>query len=393
MDFAAAGGPSPQLELAVIVPTYNERENIAILIERLSTTLEGIVWEVIFVDDDSPDGTAEVVAAHAARLTSVRLIHRTGKRGLASACIEGMLATNAPCVAVMDADLQHDETILPRMLARLQDESLDVIVATRNSQGGSMGEFNERRVLLSRIGQQIGHAVCRCKLSDPMSGFFLLRRDLILEVAPRLKPSGFKILVDILATSRRTVRIGEVGYTFGQRLNGESKLDVFVGVEYLSLILNKLAGGLLPPRISLFLLVGSLGVVTHMLTLTSLLRLGHVHFVAAQVLATFVAMTGNFYFNNTITFHDRRLRGAGLLSGAVRFFLACSFAAWANVHCAHWLWKSGENVYVAGLAGILIGSAWNLSVSSRFTWGIPPHAVADARSEATGLASEGEVLF
>jgi dolichol-phosphate mannosyltransferase len=377
-------------ELAIVLPTYNERDNIPLIIARLTETLRGVNWEAIFVDDDSPDGTAEVVAAFARQDRRIRLLHRIGQRGLASACIDGMLATMAPAIAIMDADLQHDETILPRMLARLRDESLDVIVATRNSEGGSMGEFGQRRVMLSRVGQKIGHTVCRCRISDPMSGFFMLRRSVVKDVTPRLHRGGFKILVDILASSRQPVRVGEIGYTFGARCNGESKLDVFVGVEYLLLIFSKLLGGILPTRIGLFALVGGLGVITYMLSLLGLTQLDRMHFVQAQLVASLIAMTGNFFCNNVITFSDRRLRGTQMLAGLARFVTACSFAACGNVLFARWLWQTGVPWYGAGLAGIILGSLWNLTVSSHFTWGIQRHNLRDAGPSAA-FATDLEV--
>ena len=379
-----------QPELAIVLPTYNERENIPLVIARLTDTLSAIAWEAIFVDDDSPDGTAEIVSAFARRDPRIRLIHRVNQRGLASACIDGMRATEAPAIAIMDADLQHDETILPRMLARLREESLDVIVATRNSEGGSMGEFGQHRVLLSRMGQKIGHTVCRCRISDPMSGYFMLRRSLVEDVAPRLHRGGFKILVDILASSRKPVRIGEIGYTFGARRNGESKLDVFVGVEYLSLIFAKLLGGIMPTRIGLFALVGGLGVITYLLSLLAFTQLDRMHFVEAQLLASLIAMTGNFFCNNAITFSDRRLRGLQMWGGLVRFVIACSVAACGNVLFARWLWQSGVPWYGAGLAGIILGSLWNLTVSSHFTWGIQRHTLGDSEPGAA-FATDFEV--
>ena len=360
------------LDLAVVLPTYNERENIPLLIARLDQALRGLNWEAIFVDDDSPDGTAEVVSEHARANTPVapriRLIHRIGRRGLASACIEGMLATSAPCVALMDADLQHDESILPMMLERLRRESLDVVIGTRNAEGGSMGQFCRHRVLLSRIGQRISHRICRAQLSDPMSGFFLARRSFFLEVVHELQGGGFKILVDMLASSRRPVRVGEIGYTFAQRRHGESKLNVVVGIEYLFLILNKKLGSAIPVQLALYLLVGALGLVTHLVTLFVLTHVYAMHFVQAQVTATFIAMIENFYLNNVITFRDRRFEGARLLLGASRFVLACSFGAWANIIFARALLQSGVEWYLAGLAGIILGSVWNLSISSVFTW-------------------------
>lgn len=366
-----------KLQLAVILPTYNERANVPIVIARLREALTGIAWEAIFVDDDSPDGTAEAVAVFARSDARIRIVHRIGQRGLASACIDGMMATTAPYIAVMDADLQHDETLLVRMLERLHAESLGVIVGSRNAAGGSMGEFRRSRVLLSRLGEKIGHSVCRCQITDPMSGFFMVRRDLLLSVAPHLQRSGFKILVDILASSPQPIAIGEIPYTFKPRTHGLSKLNVFVGVEYLSLVLSRLLSDIVPTRLGLFAFVGGIGIGTHLAVLTLLVKQFHLHFIAAQAIATFVAMAGNFYLNNIITFRDRRLRGPELFTGVARFLMACSIAAWLNIVLARALWHSGVVWYLAGLTGILCGSAWNLSVSCRFTWGAQRHTLAE----------------
>ncbi|HEY4011007.1 MAG TPA: glycosyltransferase family 2 protein [Acidobacteriaceae bacterium] len=356
------------MDIAVILPTYNERQNIPVVISRLGEVLQGYRWEAIFVDDDSPDGTAEVIAEYARGNPNIRLLHRIGRRGLSSACIEGMLSTQATFIAVMDADLQHDEAILPQLLETIRSESLDLVVATRNSAGGSMGDFSRRRVLLSRLGRKVSEAVCRCELTDPMSGYFILRRSFLGEVVRDLQCSGFKILVDLLASSRRPVRVAEVGYTFRARQFGESKLDVLIGVEHLALIVNKLTGNILPGAMPLYLFVGGLGLITHFVTLFLLTRFGHFHFVAAQSAAALAAMTENFFLNDRITFAHQRLRGARLLSGLARFTVACSFGAWANVVFAYALWQSGMDWYLAGFAGIVLGSVWNLSISSQVTW-------------------------
>jgi dolichol-phosphate mannosyltransferase len=358
------------LDLAVVLPTFNERENVPLVIERLSEALRGLVWEAIFVDDDSPDGTANVVAAHARWDPRIRLIHRVERRGLSSACIEGMMATTAPVVAVMDADLQHDESILPRMLQRLREESLDIVIGTRNADGGSMGDFGPWRVMLSRTGEKISQSVCRGKLSDPMSGFFLLRRSFLLDVVHDLQGGGFKILVDLLASSPVPVRFSEVGYKFGVRRHGESKLDVVVGIEYLFLIVNKRLGGLVPLHMAMYMLVGGIGLATHLLLFLLLSHFFATSFMAAQVTATFVAMIENFMLNNLITFRNRRLRGTRMAMGAARFVAACSFGALANIIFARALLQDGVEWYVAGFAGIVLGSVWNLSVSSIITWGM-----------------------
>ncbi len=379
-----------RLDLAIVLPTYKERENIPLIIDKLDDVLHGLAWEAIFVDDDSPDGTAEIVTAYARLDTRIRLLQRIGRRGLSSACLEGMLATSAPVVAVMDADLQHDEAILPVMLRRLHQESLDLVVGTRNADGGSMGEFGRLRRFLSRSGQKISYSVCRSRVTDPMSGFFLLRRSFLQEVVHDMQGQGFKILVDLLASSPRPVRLAEVGYTFRVRRFGESKLDVVVGLEYVFLILNNLLGGIIPVRLALYLLVGALGLATHLVTLLLLSQTAHLHFVAAQLIATFVAMIENFSLNNRITFRDRRLQGVQILSGGARFVLACGFGAWANVVFANSLWQSGTEWYLAGLAGIVLGSVWNLSISSLFTWGLRSRSRRDEPLN-TAFADEVEV--
>jgi dolichol-phosphate mannosyltransferase len=367
------------------LPTYNERDNVVEVVARLEEALAGLRWELIFVDDDSPDGTAQVVRGMAEQDGRVRLVHRVGRRGLSSACIEGIMATSARYVAVMDADMQHDERILPKMLARMRAERLDLVVGTRNALGGSMGQFCPGRVLLSRVGKRIGDAVCRCTLSDPMSGFFLVERGFFLEVVPRLEGCGFKILVDMLASAQRTVRLGEVGYCFRTRKRGESKLDVHTGLDYLLLVLSKTMGGVIPTRFAAFSLVGAAGVAVHLACLAVLFEGMRLPFLVAQTVATLVAMTENFFLNNLFTYRDRKLRGARLVSGLLSFYVACSFGAWANVIFARALLEGGTKWYWAGLAGIVLSSVWNYSMSNLFTWQRPQ------RVEPSGDAADAVV--
>ncbi|HEY6349100.1 MAG TPA: polyprenol monophosphomannose synthase [Candidatus Angelobacter sp.] len=235
-------GSSP--ELSIVIPTFNERGNIASLVAALGKTLDGLNWEVIFVDDNSPDGTAACIRGIADVDPRVRLIQRLGRRGLSVSCIEGMQATEAPYVAVMDADLQHDETILPSMLERIKSGGFDIVVASRVIAGGGMGEFPRWRVLLSTIGSRISRMVCHCDVSDAMSGFFVIRRTFLQEVIHRLRGTGFKLLVDILASSSRPVRAAEVPYKFRARSWGESKLNFRVELEYLHLLLQKITAKL-----------------------------------------------------------------------------------------------------------------------------------------------------
>ncbi len=363
-----SGEPARPLDLSVVIPTFNEAANVLSLLERLGTVLAGIEWEVVFVDDDSPDGTSSLIREIALTDRRVRVLQRIGRRGLASACGEGMLATCAPFIAVMDADLQHDETILPRMYERIKTEGLDIVVGSRNTEGGSMGNFARERVLLSGLGSRLSRAVCNCNLSDPMSGFFVVSRDFLQEVVYRLSGLGFKILVDLVASSKRPVRFAEVPYSFRLREHGESKLDINVGVEYLQLLLDKTIGHIIPSRFMLFGLVGALGLLVHLSVLALLFSVAGYSFLYAQAGATLCAMTFNFLLNNLITFRDRRLRGIRLLTGLLTFYAACSIGAVTNFSFAQFLLAAGLKWYIAGVLGMAVTSVWNYGVNAMFTW-------------------------
>src|SRR5436853_3918762 len=174
-DVAPRQWPSTA-ELAVVIPVLNEADNVAPLVERLTRALAGIRWEAIFVDDDSPDGTADVVRALARLQGNLRCVQRLGRRGLSSACIEGILSSAAPYIAVMDGDLQHDEMLLPQMLAKIRAERLDVVVASRYTDAGSVGDWQRSRVVISDVAGRLGRLVVQADLTDPMRGYLLVRR-------------------------------------------------------------------------------------------------------------------------------------------------------------------------------------------------------------------------
>jgi dolichol-phosphate mannosyltransferase len=358
--------PSP--ELSIVVPTFKERGNVAELVRRLDAALTGIAWEAIFVDDNSPDGTAAAVKDIAARDPRVRCLLRVGRRGLAGACIEGILSSAAPFVAVIDADLQHDEKVLPRMLARLTGGQADLVAATRYVEGGSAASFSEGRGAISRLATKLTHRLVGTALSDPMSGFFMMRRDRFDELAPRLSPVGFKILLDIAATGGPSLRIAEQPYSFGERLEGESKFNAQIGVEFLGLLLAKMTGDLVDPRFIFFALVGAIGLVVHLVTLALLLWLLPEPFRVAQMLATFVAMTSNFLLNNELTYRDRRLKGWAMLRGFVLFCLIGSVGVIANVDLAGWLYVERPIWWVAGAVGAVMSALWNYAMSTLFVW-------------------------
>ncbi|HEY2616517.1 MAG TPA: glycosyltransferase family 2 protein [Acetobacteraceae bacterium] len=355
--------------LTVVVPCYNERPNVAPLIARLDATLYGIVWEVVYVDDNSPDGTAAEVRRIAQTDPRVRCIRRIGRRGLASAVIEGALSSSAQFVAVIDGDLQHDETKLPDMLAALRTGHYDLAVGSRHIQGGdAAGLANRWRQVLSDGGIRLAQAFLPVRLTDPMSGFFMLPRPLFETLAANLTGQGFKILLDLALSSPAPLRVVEIPCVFHDRVAGESKLDALVLMQFAGLLLDKVFGGLLPLRFISFGLVGAVGVLVHLAVLTLVLKFVGLQFEAAQAIATVVAMVFNFQLNNDITYRDQRLRGPRLWRGLLLFILVCGVGAVANIGIANTLYETHTNWTIAGAIGAVIGVVWNYAVSATLVW-------------------------
>ena len=372
-------------ELAVVIPVLNEADNVAPLVERLTRALAGIRWEAIFVDDDSPDGTADVVRALARLQGNLRCVQRLGRRGLSSACIEGILSSAAPYIAVMDGDLQHDEMLLPQMLAKIRAERLDVVVASRYTDAGSVGDWQRSRVVISDVAGRLSRLVVKADLTDPMSGFFMVERNAFAAAMRSLTGQGFKILLDLFASSPRPLAFAEVPLSFRQRLHGESKLDTLVAWEYLMLVLQKLVGPAVPVRFLLFSSIGALGIGTHLLTLWFGTHMLAIAFPVAQAIATVIAMTGNFLLNNLFTHRDRRLRGRRLVTGLISFYAVCGAGGAANVGVASYVAGGHHSWWLAGLAGAAVSVVWNYAMSSIFTWSGSPAPAAKPRVAAPAV--------
>lgn len=365
-------GPAPAaadvgaFELTVVVPTFNERSNVGLLAGRLARALGEVRWQAIFVDDDSPDETAQAVKRLAIADPRIQCLRRVGRRGLSGAILEGALASSAPFVAVMDGDLQHDERLLPAMLDLLRAEQAELVIGSRYLADGAAAEgFGRMRGLASRLATRLARTVLRVDVSDPVSGFFMIRREVIDTVAPRLSTSGFKLLFDLLATYPRPLLIAELPYRFRSRIEGESKFDARVSLEYLGLLISKLSRDLISARALGFAAVGASGLLVHLLVLKSMLSLG---FTRAQFIAALVAMTSNYLINNEVTYRDRRRRGAALLSGYLRFAMLCSVGFVANVAVASLVHEWTPIWWLAGAAGALFGAVWNYVTTAVAVW-------------------------
>lgn len=356
-------------ELAVVVPVLNEADNIQPFLEELDSSLAGIDWEVIFVDDASSDGTAAAIESMAKRRSYVRTIQRIGRHGLASACIEGACSTFANYVAVMDADLQHDPRILPQMLESLQSASCNLAVGTRYAREGSLGEWSTKRRRASQVATKASHFLLRTKdVSDPMSGFFMVDRQLFLHTVPRLCGKGFKILLDIMATAGDEIQVKEFPYTFRNRLLGSSKLSFSIVTEFGVLLLDKTVGRVVPYRFVLFVMMGCIGAVLHLSVLGVMYKQLGVAFWLSQGTASVLAMIANFSLNNSFTHRDRKLTGFSFVKGLLGFIIICSVGAFANIQIAVYFLALRVPWWISGLLGAFIGSVWNYAVSSTLVW-------------------------
>ncbi len=354
-------------EISIIVPTFNEAANVAPFIAAISNAMSSGKWEIIFVDDDSPDGTWQIAKTLGQSDSRIRVIRRMNRRGLAGACIEGVLSSTARIIVVMDADFQHDETILPQLIAPIENDEADLMIGTREESAGDQG-FSARRARGSRMAGKMARLALQFDVSDPMSGYFAMKRSLFEDLAPSLSTSGFKILLDILMSAPATLRVHEVNYTFRSRQAGASKFDARAMLDFIALLVHKASNGLIPSRFLLFSAVGASGVIVHFLALRAGLSYAGLSFGVAQTLATIVAMTCNFSINNVLTYQDLRLRGVMAVKGLLKFYLVCGLGAVANIGAANWVFGMQQQWFLSGLVGVIVGSIFNFNMSTAFVW-------------------------
>lgn len=355
--------------LTVVLPTYNERQNVEPLVNELAASARGgFIKRVVYVDDDSPDRTAEYIKSQDFPL-EVLCIHRLGRQGLSSAVIEGGLVADTEYVAVMDADGQHAPSDLMKMLSGMQSEGADICIGSRFLEVPGQASHSGLRAWISMVGNKLSNVALGLHLSDPLTGFFIIKRSLLVEAAKCIRPSGFKILLDVLYVLRKKdIKVIERQIVMRQRLHGESKLDTAVMLEFVEQVLSRLTGGLIPERFLWFSVVGGSGVFVHLSALYGLLFYSDVSFLPAQALSTFVAMVWNYTINNRITFRRNRRTGAAWFSGLIAFVGISSVGAVANVGVAGMLNSSDFTWWISGLSGVFVGIVFNFSLSRFFVW-------------------------
>ncbi len=361
--------PDPvSARLCIVVPTYNERSNVDALVRSVEAALVGVAWEMIIVDDDSPDGTADHVRSLHEDNPRVRVIRRLGRRGLASACIEGMLASSSPFVAVMDGDLQHDPKVLRQMLLVLEAGEVDLVAASRYIAGGTIGDWSQERAATSRFATRLAQAVSPVPLSDPMSGFFAIRRKIIDQLAPDLSAVGFKILLDIAMTAGPDLRVEEVPLRFACRQEGSSKLSVGVAWDYAMMLADKRIGRLVPVELVAFAAVAIPTMVLHLAISLVLVGSYGIDVAATQLLATGIALIALYAAQNVLACRPGPRRGWRWLSGLMAFGGTTAIGVAASVVVASVLLKDGMDWSVAGSAGMAACLTWTFGAGRRYAW-------------------------
>lgn len=365
--------------VSLIICTLDESASIAGVLHEASQVLAHCSHEIIVVDDSADERTADVVRDFGASRPWVRVLRRQGARGLASAAIAGWDAARGVRLAICDGDGQHDLQQLPAMLAQM-DAGADLVAASRYIDGDT--GLSWTRSAMSRIATWATTTLLVGGLTDPMSGFFAMTRPTYEAARPRLSGVGFKILVDVVASSPRRLRMAETPAVLRTREHGMSKLDLRVVADLGALLIEKRTRGLIPVRLAMFGAVGLTGVAVHMAVL-SVLHLA-LPFWLAQIGAILSAMSWNFWINNILTFRDVRLRGAAMWRGVLAFYVACLGGGLISEALATLLHNEGVNWMASGVAGALAAGLWNYYASRRGTWGVgrsarpQPAAIATA---------------
>ncbi len=360
--------------ISIVTPTYNEALNVKKFIHSLEIVPINKEYEIIFVDDNSEDKTYLIVKNIAKNKKNIRCIRRIGRRGLSSAVIEGILSSSAELILVMDSDLQHDEKKIPSMIKLLYEKQLDLVICSRFLKFNHADGLSKIRNILSKVANLLANKISKAQLTDPMSGFFLIRRSVFDEIAPNLSGIGFKILLDIFASSKKKIKYQEINFSFRKRIHGESKLDSLVIWEYLLLLWECKFGKIVPSRFLSFCLIGGSGVIVHIFFLYLLIRSDLV-FLYAQTISTIIAMTSNFLLNNILTYRDRRKKGYEAIKALFVFYITCGVGAIANIGVSNMLYIGNISGisglwYISGLVGALVGSIWNFLMSTLITWRI-----------------------
>jgi dolichol-phosphate mannosyltransferase len=354
--------------VSVIIPTFNEADNLPVLVRRLENILSHLSYEVIVVDDDSPDETWRIGQELSTENRRVRVVRRMDTRGLSSAVMAGFAVAQGKTLAVIDADLQHDERILPNLVEAVSERGADVAVGSREVDGGSYGNFAPHRRFISWGGAQLARTMLGVGVGDPMSGFFVLSRDRYESVVGKVNPRGFKILLEFLANGPRP-KVAEVGYTFGDRVHGTTKLTGSVAASYMLALMELSFGRFMTATFSAYALVGMLGLMLRLSIEASGTAIG---ITAAAAIALEVSIISNYGFNNIFTFAPYRHRGPSVFWGLIKFHIVAGYGLIIAGGIDHFVDSRTPTTALWDLlglvAGVLVATVGNYLLNCSITW-------------------------
>ncbi len=360
-------------DLSVVIPSYNEAENIPVLLDRLAAVLQHLDYEIIVVDDDSPDGTWQIVQAIGASDPRVRLIRRTAVKGLSSAVVAGLRESVGRCMVVMDADLQHDEQIIPAMYQRVIADQHDVCVGSREAEGGSYGTWSYSRRIVSAGARMLANLALGRLTRDPMSGFFALSHTYFDATVDKVNPQGFKILIEFLARGKNP-KVCELGYEFGNRLHGQTKLNSSVAIDYLLALVDLRFGWFVPHQFVKFGLVGLLGSIINFLGFATVQGMGF-SVTLAVLVGVELAIIWTYLGNNFFTFTPMTFRGRDLAIGFLHYQAVCCYGLVVQLAVVRLVLSeypamsnSLFTLYLTYLVAVVFAAVGNFFLHSYYTW-------------------------
>lgn len=352
--------------ISIIVPTLNEKGNINILFEEIKATFQNkdISWEIIFVDDSNNNETSDIINILQNNEKNIFLIKRFENRGLSSALILGALSSNSEYVVFMDADLQHPPKKILELYNEIKAKDIDLVSASRFLESNEL--LNQGRYKASLFVNFLLKKLFKINYSDVLTGFFIINRIFFINNYNKLSNIGFKLLLDIILSSKKTIKYSEIPFEFKKRHSGESKLNSRVLVDFISLLIDKIIGKFIPARYFIYSFIGCIGIIFQLTNFYFLQFF--LNFNLALILSILFTIFFNFVLNNEFTYSDLKKRGYRFLIGLLKYYFFCSFGALFNFISARLIYDNTSNIYFAVLIGAFVGSIWNYSMNTSYNW-------------------------
>ena len=358
--------------LSVVLPTFNERNNIISIINQLLELPIPYEIELIIVDDNSSDGTAKVVRDYSQKERRIRLINRFGRSGLSSALKEGCLCASGDQIIIMDSDGQHQVDTINKAINKLNSINTDIVIASRFLEESVQEGLTKRREKGSNIANKFARLSLSKKyahLTDYMSGFIAFKRNNCINTIKKIDVNGFKFLYELLAISKGRLNVLEIPLKFKERKIGTSKLDSAIIWDFVISLLHTFTRRIIPRRAISFAIVGTTGVFVQMFCIYFIIWITNFEFQKVLPFGVIMAASSNYTINNLLTFRENKLKGLKFVGGLFKFLLVSSLPILANIGVTNLFFdKFSSNSFFSQLIGIIVVFIWNYAASSKFVW-------------------------